>query len=523
MRAIVEFSVKYPITILMIVLAVILLGTISFQKLGMDLFPELENPRLYVELRAGERPPEEIERQFVQSLESQAIRQKNAVQVSSISRVGAAQMTVEYGWGTDMDEAYLNLQRALAGLQQNAEVEELNITQHDPNAEPVALLGLSHPDITDINELRKIAESYIRNELVRLEGIADVRLMGQDVKEIVIKTDQYVLDAFGLSASSLASRIRQYNQNVAGGTLTEMGTRYTIRGISEFSSIHDIENVIVSYTQPATTVSNGTATQSDQRVPMYLKDVAEITYENKKPYNIVHIDQNRCMALAVYKEREFNTVRAVNELLEALESIRMRLPEYNLSVIQNKGAFISSAIEEVQQTLLFGIFLAVIILYVFLRRIGTTAVISISIPVSIIATFNLMYFNGLTLNIMTLGGLALGAGMLVDNSIVVMENIFRNREEGLSLRAAIVKGTCQVSGAITASTITTIVVFLPIVYLRGSEGTLFKDQAWTVAFSLLSSLGVALLVIPMLSNRLLKDTRTESRRVTSIRFTWYSG
>ncbi|MBC7186332.1 MAG: efflux RND transporter permease subunit, partial [Calditrichaeota bacterium] len=249
-------------------------------------------------------------------------------------------------------------------------------------------------------------------------------------------------------------------------------------------------------------------------------DVAKIELRNKEPQNIVRLNQKRCLGLAVYKETKFNTVRAANDLLRALANIRQALPGYELVVVQNQADFITTAIDEVKQSALIGVLLAVLVLYVFLRRIGATAIISVAIPISVVATFNMMYFNGLTLNIMTLGGLALGAGMLVDNAIVVMENIFRNIEAGVPLREAAVVGTAEVGGAITAATLTTIVVFLPIVYLHGVAGELFKDQAWTVAFSLLSSLVVAILVIPMLAARFLKTgNRTLPKR--SLSFPWY--
>ncbi|MBN1291800.1 MAG: efflux RND transporter permease subunit [Candidatus Latescibacteria bacterium] len=521
MKKIIQFSVEYPITILMLVLAVILLGTISFQRLGMDLFPDLNNPRIFVELKAGERPPEEIEKQFVKNIEAQAIRQKNAIQVSSVSRVGSAQITVEYAWETNMDEAYLDLQKTLTDFQQNSDIDELTLSQHDPNASPVILLGLSHSQITDMDELRKIAESYIQNELIRLEGIADVRLMGQEEKEVVIETNNYLLEAHNITPSTIASRINEFNRNVTGGSLSEMGTRYIIRGVSEFKSVDDIANVIVTYGEPAAgTETTQSATETTDRVPVFLKDVASIHLRNKEPDNIVHLNGERCMALAIYKETHYNTVKAVGDFMNTLETIRKALPGYNLTVIQNKGEFIASAIDEVKTTAMIGIFLAIVVLYVFLRRLGITAIISVAIPFSIIATFNLMYFNGLTLNIMTLGGLALGAGMLVDNAIVVMENVIRNLESGLSLREAAIEGTSQVSGAITASTVTTIMVFLPIVYLHGSAGELFKDQAWTVAFSLFSSLVVAILVIPMLSSRFLRKMKQQKQR--SVKFFWYS-
>ena len=505
---------------MMLVLAVILLGYISFSKLGIDLFPDLNNPRIFVELKVGERPPEEIEQQFVESIESLAIRQKKVIQVASVTRVGSAQITVEYSWNADMDEAFLDLQKTLTTFSQNSEIDELIITQHDPNAAPVMLLGLSHPQIEDMDELRRIAENYLRNELIRLEGIAEVQLLGQEEKEVVIETNDYLMEAYNLTPSIIAARIRNYNRNASGGSIVEMGRKYIIKGVGEFQSIDEIGNVIVSYTQPQTLAGTAQPGQSIERVPVYLKNVAKLAFKNKDPENIVRIDQQRCMGLAIYKETKFNTVKAVNDLLEALADLRNALPGYELTVIQNQGEFITTAIDEVKQTALIGIILAVIVLYIFLRRIGVTAIISVAIPISVIATFNLMFFKGLSLNIMTLGGLALGAGMLVDNAIVVMENIFRNLESGLSLKEASIQGTAQVGGAIIASTITTIIVFLPIVYLHGSAGELFKDQAWTVAFSLVASLFVAILVIPMLSTRLLKSSpdRLQHR---SIKFNRY--
>ena len=515
MKTLTKFSVTYPITVLMLVLGILVLGYISFKKLGVDLFPDLNNPRVFVEIKAGERPPEEIEKQFVENVESLAIRQKKVIQVSSISQVGSAQVTVEYSWDADMDEAFLDLQKAMNTFLQNAELDELNITQHDPNAEPVMLIALSHPDIDDMDDLRKVGENYLRNELIRLEGIAEVEILGKEEKEVVIETDPYMLEAFNITPAIVAGRIQSYNSNVSGGSIVEMGTKYIIKGVGEFQSIGEIGQVIISYRSDPNAVNPS----NSERVPVYLKDISTIRFENKDPDNIVRVNQKRCVALAIYKETKFNTVKATDDLLLSLVDLRKALPGYNLDVIQNQGEFINAAINEVKQTALIGIGLAIIVLFVFLKRIGATLIISIAIPISIVATFNLMYFNGLTLNIMTLGGLALGAGMLVDNAIVVMENIFRNIEAGLSVREAAIEGTAQVGGAITASTITTVIVFLPIVYLHGAAGELFKDQAWTVAFALVSSLVVAILVIPMLSTKLIKAesiTKTQS-----VRFAWY--
>ena len=497
----------------MIVLGVVLLGKISFDRLGVDLFPDLNSPRIFVEIKSGERPPEEMEKQFVEGIEALSMRQAGVVQVTSISKVGSAQITVEYAWDKDMDEAFLDLQKSLNTLTQNSEIEELNITQHDPNTSPVMIIGLTHNEITDMNEIRKVAESYIRNELVRLEGVAEVELAGQEESEIIIETDLYRLESQNLSLDEVSTRIQNFNRNVSGGRISELGMQYIVKGVSMLRDKEDFENLIVGY-KPTRVVADGQATV--ERAPIFLKDVATVSYGNKDPYNIVHINGERCVGLSLYKETKYNTVKSVDQIKEALVQIEKALPGYKLTQVTNQGKFISDAIGEVQDTALLGILLAVVVLFIFLRRIGTTIIVSLAIPISVIATFNLMYFNDLSINIMTLGGLALGAGMLVDNAIVVMENIFRNHESGMSVRDAAINGTAEVGGAITASTLTTIVVFLPIVYLHGASGELFKDQAWTVAFSLISSLFVAIFLIPMLYHRIYRNKKL-TQKIKSVK------
>jgi len=527
MNSIARFAVKYPVTVLMLVLGIVLLGFISFGKLGTDLFPDLNNPKIYIELKAGEKPPEEIEKNYVDQIESLSMRQSDVVQVSSVSQVGTATITVEYDWNKDMDEAFLDLQKELNSFSQNSDIDDFTISQYDPNASPVMIVGLKNPAITNMDELRKIAENYIRNELVRIEGIADIKLTGIEESEVVIETNKYILESFGLTSDAIAAQINNYNRNVSGGSIVDMGLKYVVKGVSVLKDIEDLQNIIVGFKTSA--VSGTTASQSSSagtvsgRIPVYLRDIATIKFANKDPQNIVTINGERCIGLSIYKEPKFNTVDAVKSLEAAIKDLEKALPGYEFIRVQDQGAYINSAIGEVKNTLIIGILLAVFILYIFLRRIGTTLVISVAIPVSIIATFNLMYFNHLTLNIMTLGGLALGAGMLVDNAIVVLENITRLREEGMSLKEAVIQGTGDVGGAIAASTITTIVVFLPIVYLHGASGEMFKDQAWTVAFALISSLVVAMLVIPMLVSTLFTDKKVKVDKNPSLTFKWYPG
>jgi HAE1 family hydrophobic/amphiphilic exporter-1 len=527
MNRIAQFAVKYPVTVLMFMLGIVLLGFISFGKLGTDLFPDLNNPKIYIELNAGEKPPEEIEKNYVDQIESLAMRQSDVIQVSSVSQVGSATITVEYNWNKDMDEAFLDLQKELNSFSQNSDLEDFTISQYDPNAAPVMIVGLKNENISNMDELRKVAENYIRNELIRIEGVADVKLAGIEQSEVVIETNKYILESFGLTSDGIAAQISNYNRNVSGGSIVDMGLKYVVKGVSVLEDIDDLENIVVGFKQLTSEGSTSSLTSGSssisERVPVYLRDVAIIKFENKDPENIVTINGERCIGLSIYKEPKFNTVDAVKSLEVAIADLEKALPGYEFVRVQDQGSYINNAIGEVQNTALLGILLAVVVLYIFLRRIGTTLVISVAIPISIIATFNLMYFNHLTINIMTLGGLALGAGMLIDNAIVVLENITRNREEGLPLKEAVIKGTGEVGGAITASTVTTIVVFLPIVYLHGASGEMFKDQAWTVAFSLLSSLFVAMLVIPMLVSTLFSDKRQKVNMTPSVHFKWYEG
>lgn len=508
MKKIVSLAVAYPVSILMMVLGVLLLGFISFGKLGIELVPELKNPTLFVELRVGIKPPSEVEKQFVESIESIAIRQNGAIEVSSISETGYGRVTVQYDWSKDMDEAFLDLQKALSSFSLNEEIDEFVISQFDPNAEPVMILGLYNPASNDTDALRRVAENNFRNEFIKLPGIAEVRLSGEQEKEIVLETDPDQLASFGLTVDDLVLKIQNYNRSVSGGFIEELGKKYVIKGLGIIEKPEDLKDLVVGYTTrkssstapesvvtPSPTTTN---TSNSEQVPILLQEVATIKLADKEASSIVRVNQQRSIGLSIYKETNYNTVNAVNELTESLEKLKKTVPGHEFVIIQNQGRFIKGAIDEVKESGLYGVLFAVIVLFLFLRRIGSTLIISIVIPISIIATFNLMYFNGLTLNVMTLGGLALSAGMLVDIAIVVVENIFRKREEGLSVIDAAVEGTSEVSGAITASTLTCIVVFLPIVYLQGPSGELFKDQAWTVAFSQIASLFVAILVIPML-------------------------
>lgn len=308
MNKLARFSVNYPVTVMMLVLGIVLLGIISFGKLGTDLFPDLNNPKIYIEIKAGERPPEEMEKLFVDQIESISMRQKDVVQVSSVCEVGTASITIEYKWNKDMDEAFLDIQKDLNTFSQNSSIEEISITQYDPNAAPVMVVALRHNTITNMDELRKVAENYIRNELVRLDGIADVKLSGKEESEVVIETNRFLLDSYGITADGIASQIANYNRNVSGGSIVDMGTQYTVKGVSVLTGIEDLANIIVGFKQAGAATGTSAATASsiavDSRVPVYLRDVATITMQNKDPENIVMLNGERAIGLSIYKEQK---------------------------------------------------------------------------------------------------------------------------------------------------------------------------------------------------------------------------
>ena len=244
-----------------------------------------------------------------------------------LTRVGSSQITVEYAWEKDMDEAFLDLQKALNSYSQNQDIDELKITQHDPNTAPVMLVALSHNEITDMNEIRKVAENYVRNELVRLEGVAEVELTGKEESEIVIETDLYRLESQNLSLDDLSTRIQNFNRSVSGGRISEMGLQYIVKGIGLLQGPEDFGNLIVGY--KSTVPSTGNSGANTDMAPIFLKEVATVTLSNKEPVNIVHLNGKRCIGLSIYKETKFNTVKAVDQINEAMEKIRKALPVIN--------------------------------------------------------------------------------------------------------------------------------------------------------------------------------------------------
>ena len=504
-----EFSTRYPVTIAMATLAVVLLGWISLDGLGTDLLPDLQTPVVTIDLTAPGKSPVEIEESYTRRLERDVSTINGVKRVYSITRSGQAVVIAEFAWDADMDYGLLDVQKRVGRYAANEDVSQLDVTREDPLALAVMRIAITADENTELDALMGTVELLIKPKLEALDGVASAEVEGGAEKEVRVSLDPYLLEAFGLSPDAVINRIAQANADVSGGTLRENQQSYLVKALGRLDDINDVREVIVGEKR------GGGGAVSGDRVPVRVRDVGTVDLEYQERETIVRLDGRECVGLAIYKEASSNTVAVVNTVLDAIDDIEADLSGMRFTTVENQARFVEDAIGEVETSAIHGAILAIFVLLIALRSWTVTLVIGLAIPISVLATFSLMYFEGLTLNIMTLGGLALGAGMLVDNAIVVIENIYRHLESGEDARTASSRGASEVGVAILASTLTTVAVFLPIVYLQGLAGKLFVDQAWTVAFSLLSSLVVAMTTIPMLTSRIFR--RLNTTRHTTIR------
>lgn len=517
-----ELSTRYPVTVTMATLAIVLLGWISLGGLGTDLLPNVETPVITVDLRVAGKSPQEMEERYTRRLERDISTVSGVDRVYSMTRSGQTVVVAELDWDTDMDFALLDVQKRTGTYATDEDIDTIDVTQEDPQALPVARIAVSSTGEADLDELLGTVDTLVKPRLEALTGVASAEIEGDANKEIRIILDEYLLEAFGLTDATVVERIKQANQDVSGGRLEQDDQSYQVKGLGRLRDITEVENLIVGERagDAVGTAAGGTETADEEtlRVPVYVADVGRVVLEYAERETIVRLGGVECLGLAVYKEADASTVSVVQTVLRDLEQLALDLPGVEFTVVENQARFVEQAVQEVEEAALYGAVLAVAVLLLFLRSLKVTLVIGMAIPISVLATFTLMYFQGLTLNIMTLGGLALGAGMLVDNAIVVIENIYRRYELGADPGEASVIGASEVGVAILASTLTTVSVFLPIVYVEGLVGELFKEQAWTVAFSLVSSLLVAMTVVPMLTSRLLRRRTASPEPKESPRF-----
>ena len=471
----------------MLMVTLVLFGGVAYQRLPINLLPDISYPTLSVRTEFTGAAPEEVENLVTRRVEESVSVVNKVIRVSSRSRAGISDVTVEFEWGTQMDFASLDVREKLDRVRLPQEVQRPIILRYDPGLEPIMRLGLTSDDI-DLIALRTMAEERLKTKLETIDGVAAIEVSGGLEEEIHVALSERKLSSLGLSVETVASRVAAENINLTGGTLTDGEADYLVRTLNQYRSPDEIADIIIERRGGAL---------------IRLSDIAEVRRGFRDRTVITEIDGRENVELAVYKEADANTILVARRVKDRLDDIRS---EYGpsggigLSVITDQSRFITQSISEVLKTAIIGGLLAVIVLYIFLQRIGATLIISLAIPICVVATFFFMFISGVSLNIMSLGGLALGVGMLVDNSIVVLESIDRYLKEGLSAPEAADRGATLVGKAVTASTLTTICVFLPIIFVTGVAGQLFTDQSLTVTYSLLASLLVALTLIPMMSS-----------------------
>ncbi|MFU8860192.1 MAG: efflux RND transporter permease subunit [Cyclonatronaceae bacterium] len=505
----VDLSVRRRVTIAMFTVGILLFGAVSLSRLNISLLPDLSYPTLTIRTEYTGAAPAEIENLITKPIEEALGAVKNVNQIRSISRSGISDVTLEFDWGTDMDYAGLDVREKLDIIRLPLEATRPVLLRFDPTLEPVIryalfqqhddersaeIASVQNEELSDLKFIRRFADEHIKKELEAGGGVASVKISGGLEEEIQVLVDQQRLAYLNIPIEQLTSVLRAENINLSGGRLEEGSQHYLVRTLNQFQNIEQIHDVVVAH--------------RDGR-PVYLRDVAMVGQSYKEREAITRIRGEEAVEIAIYKEGDANTVAVARTVENRIGNVNNLLPpELKLVKVYDQSTFINQAVDEVIKAGLIGGLLAMIILFIFLRDVRSTLIISLSIPVSVIATFNLMYSYDITLNIMSLGGIALGIGLLVDNSIVVLENISRHRAQGKNAFLAAKEGAGEVGMAVVASTLTTVAVFFPLVFVEGIAGQLFRDQALTVTFSLLASLLVALTLIPMLAS-LKKEQATE--------------
>jgi HAE1 family hydrophobic/amphiphilic exporter-1 len=487
--AFVNGPINRPILTTVIFLVIIVLGVVSFSRLSIDLMPEITYPTISVVSDYGNVGPQEMEELITRPIEEALAAVQGVEEITSTSTEGRSVVRVSFAWGRDLDVAANDirdrLDRTLGRLPED--LERPQIRKFDISAFPIMNMGVS----SDMNplELRQLVEDQVKYRIERVPGVAALSIWGGLYREIHVDLHADQLKALGLSTEAIMTALRNENQNIPAGLYEKGNLEVLIRTQGEYLNLDEIRNTVI-------TMRQGT--------PVRIRDVADVVDSWEEVRALNRLNGKASLRMAVNKQSGANTVTVAEAVNKEVARINLDLPQIHITPNFDSSVYIKQSINSVGNSTLFGGLLAIIILLLFLRNLSSTSIIATAIPISIVATFGLMYFNGFTLNIITFGGLALGIGMLVDNAIVVIENVYRYREEGLGALESARKGSSEVSGAIVASTLTTIVVFFPVVFIRGMSGIMYQQMAYVVVFSLLCSLLVALTLVPMLSSRFLR-------------------
>jgi HAE1 family hydrophobic/amphiphilic exporter-1 len=492
-----RLSIKRPVAVLMAVCVAMLLGVVSLSNLAVDLFPQLNIPVAVVVTTYPGAGPQEVEKLITQPLEGAISTVSSIEAVSSQTAEGVSMVIAQFDWGTDMDFATLEMREKVDGVRARLPdgASTPTVFKADPAAMPVLQIGLAGD--FHLDQLQAIAEDTIAPRLERLAGVASVTISGGSEREIAVDVDPRKAQVYGVTLQQVSAMLQAENLNLPAGRVTDDQTKYLVRTTAEFKSVDEIRDL------PLRTV----------RGVIHLRDIAQVEERLPDTEHRTWVNGEPTVTIAVQKQTDANTVNVVGAVLKAMGQMQSELPQgLNYFPVNNQAEFINQSIRDVVRNAIVGGLLAMGILLLFLRNFRSTIVIGVAIPISIISTFVLMYFFDLTLNLLSLGGLALGIGMLVDNSVVVLENIYRHREQGAELDLAAGDGSTEVTAAITASTLTTMSVFLPLIFVGGFAAHIFRDLSLTVSFSLFCSLFVALTLVPVMTSRWLKSSRSQGSR-----------
>ena len=483
-RGLVHGAVHRPVTTTMVMVAVVLFGLVALLRLPVALLPDLSYPSVTIRTDYPDAAPSEVEELITRPVEELVGAVPGVVQVESVSREGLSEVVLDFGWGTNIDRSLDDVREKLDRAVLPIGATRPVVLRYDPSQEPILRLALVGGGTARGAELYDHAERYVQRSLEKLPGVAAVQLHGGDLEEVRVELDPARLSALRVTADEVAQAIRRDNINRPGGALTDQRSRYLVRTVHEARTPAELAEVIV---------------RSQGGAELRVRELGTVRRVPIERTELALVGDRDAVELAVYREGDANTVAVAREVLAALPNLRLT-PGEQVVVLSNQAGFIESAIAEVQSNTLLGGALAILVLLFFLRDLRATAVIAVSIPISLLATFVPLQMLGVSLNLMSLGGLALGVGMLVDNSIVVLESIARVREQlpGLSRGASAVRGTVEVASSVVASTLTTVAVFLPMAFVEGVAGHLVRDLSYTVSFSILSSMVVSLTLVPVL-------------------------
>ncbi|HSJ26293.1 MAG TPA: efflux RND transporter permease subunit [Longimicrobiales bacterium] len=487
-----KLAIGRPVTVAMFFLAITFLGVISFTRLPVDLLPDVAYPKLVVLTTNPETAPAEIERFITEPVEQAVARVPGIEQIESFSREGVSMVVLRFAWGTDMDFAALNVRERVDGLRGTLpeRAQRPVVMRTDPRSEPI--MAISVAGGRDLWSMKELAESVFRRRLEQIDGVAQAAVTGGLEREIHVDVDAGRLESYGITIDQIATALAQANASSPSGTIRRGQFRYALRTMGELQTVDEIGDVVVAQRNVASGRPEGR---------VLLRDIARVEDGFRERESIARYNGAEAIGLLVFKEAGANTVRVAERVDEVLEQLRAEYAAIHIDVAMSQAGFVSAAISNLVRNMVAGAVLAFLVLILFLRDPRYPVAIALAIPISVVTTFALFHLAGVSINIMTLGGLALGIGMLVDNSIVVIENIFRHREKGLRAAAAAVVGAEEVQRAIAAATLTTIAVFGPIIYVQGVAGELFAALSFAVAFSLLASLAVAVTLLPTISAR----------------------